>query len=116
MVGELEDVVDIRSAKSINALGIVSNDADAGVRAREEPDDEGLEGIGVLILVDEDVSETSCIVPAGFGMILQQQIGVEQEIIEVHCVRQPETLLVGGIYGMQFGHAVGTVAPPYRAI
>ncbi len=57
--------------------------------------------VGVLILVDEYVTEILLIVAAYFGVVTQQQIGVVEQIVKVHCSGHEASVEVGLIYFTQ---------------
>ena len=56
---ELEDVPHVRSPELVDRLVAVAHDADVAVLLREQEDHLVLDGVGVLVLVDEDVLEAA---------------------------------------------------------
>jgi len=85
-VGKVEDVAEVGSAPRVDGLGIVADDHEIVLRGGEEVDELGLEGVGVLILVDEDPLELALVVLADPGILLQEPQRLDEEIIEVHRV------------------------------
>jgi hypothetical protein len=55
LLREVEDVAEVRAAEGIDALRVVTDDRDIVVRTAHRPEDSGLEEIGVLILVDQQM-------------------------------------------------------------
>ena len=56
-VGKIEDVAHRRRAEGIDRLGVVADDGDAGAVGLQTEQDRRLQGVGVLVLIDEDVIE-----------------------------------------------------------
>ena len=56
-VGEIEDVAHRRRAEGVDRLGVVADDGDAGAVGLQTEQDRRLQGVGVLVLIDEDVIE-----------------------------------------------------------
>ena len=67
---EIEDVGEIGAAPGIDGLPVVANDTDIAVLVDEEADDLVLDGVGVLVFVDEDVLEFGLPFGADVGMLL----------------------------------------------
>ena len=59
LVGKVEDVAHGGGAERVDRLGIVADDRQAPASGLERQQDRGLEGVGVLILVDQDVVEAA---------------------------------------------------------
>ena len=57
-LGEGPHVLDCGVAEPVDGLGIVAHDGDGGTAVAEGVDDVGLNGVGVLKLVDEDMVES----------------------------------------------------------
>ena len=51
------DIVEIRAAKTVDRLGIIAHHHDVVVAASEQADNVGLQLVGVLIFVDQQVQE-----------------------------------------------------------
>ena len=47
-------------------------------------DDEVLREIGILILVDQDIAEEVAVLLCYLGVVAEEYVGVEQEVVEVH--------------------------------
>ena len=52
---EIQDVLDLRAAESVDGLGIVSDHADIAVKHRQLPQNDILREVGVLILVHHNI-------------------------------------------------------------
>ena len=63
--------------------------------AREQPQPEILNDVGVLILVDEDIAQPVLILAQDFLVLAKQPQAFEQEIAEVDRVERLQPLLVG---------------------
>ena len=83
---EVEDIVDVGAAEAVDALGIVAHHADALVLAGEQPDDALLGEVGVLILVDEHILEFPDVFLADVLVLVEEQEGLHQQVVEVHRV------------------------------
>ena len=114
--GKLQDVVDVGATKSVDALRIVAHHTDGGVRAGELPDDGMLCRVGVLILVHQDVLKALAIMFTHLRLLTKQEIGVEQQIIEVHGIGLVATLAIGCIDVAHLGDVVDAVALVERCI
>ena len=84
VLAEREDVLDLRAAERVDRLRVVAHDADLAVVLREAADDDVLRVVGVLILVDEDVAELLLIAGQHLGRVAQQDVGLQQQVVEVH--------------------------------
>ena len=78
---ELVHVLGRRSAKGIDRLGIVAHRAQVAVRSAEGEEDVALDGVGVLVLVDENVVEL--LSQRGRAVGRQQRAPVEQQVVVV---------------------------------
>ena len=56
---EIQDVLDARPAEGVDGLAVVAHHADVPVELREFLEDEVLGGVGVLVLVHQDVREAA---------------------------------------------------------
>ena len=63
--------------------------------------------IGVLVFVNQQIAKTVLIGIEHFGMMLEQQIGIEQQVIEIEGVRRLQPPLIFGIYPRDhLGHRI----------
>ena len=70
--------------KSLPGTGATSRQLrDGGVGAREQQQDLGLERVGVLELVDEDVREAALKLGAHLGAVADEVARAQQEVEEV---------------------------------
>ncbi len=83
-LGEAQDVVEVGAAEGVDGLGVVADDHDVALGSEHGVDDVGLEPVGVLVLVDQDVGVARGEPAPDIGVALEQQQPVEQQIVEVH--------------------------------
>ena len=81
---ERENILYRRAAEFIDALVIVADDADIAEAAREQRREQVLQAVRILILVDEDVSETALPVCTRVLVLLKELNGEEYQIVKVH--------------------------------
>ena len=81
---EIHDIAKCRPAKSVHRLRIVSDSHDVVMRERHFADDFGLQGIGVLVFVDHDVTMDVRDAAAKVLLRLQQLAHADQQIVVVH--------------------------------
>ncbi len=99
-VGERHDVLEVGAAPRVDALGVVAHGHDAVVRG-EPVHDLGLDGVGVLVFVDEDVAEAVVEILGdvrGLGEELQPEL---EEVVVVGDLVLALLLLVGGGEGRE---------------
>ena len=88
-----------KSARGIvHRLIRVAHHADVVVIACQHQHDLVLGLIGVLVLVDEDVTEPLAVVVEDVGVFTKQTHDVEQQVIEVHRPGALEPCLVLGVH------------------
>ena len=84
VLAEGEDVLNLRATERVDTLGIVAHHAHPAVLHREAADDDILRIVGVLILIHEDVLELLLILRQHLGAVAQQDVGLQQQVIEIH--------------------------------
>ena len=89
-----EDVADIRAAETVNALVVVAHHADIMPLVGQKTGQQVLQVVGVLILVDEDITEFVLIVRPHIRAVLQQPDGVQDDVIEVQRIGIPQFSVV----------------------
>ena len=57
--GEIEDVAHRRRAEGVDRLGVIADDGDTGAVGLQTKQDRRLQGVGVLVLVDQDMIEAA---------------------------------------------------------
>ena len=80
------------------------------VVARELAHDGVLGIVGVLVLVYQDEAKTLGIAAAGFLDTIEEQVGVEQQIVEIEGFGRAASTEVFGIDAMNFAEIVAAVA------
>ena len=81
---ELQDIIDVCPTKRVDALCVITNNADVVVVFREQTHDSVLGIVGVLILIDQNVTKTLCISLTHLFHFVKEKEGVEQQIIKIH--------------------------------
>ena len=94
---EVEDVADVGTAPRVDGLVVVADDHEVSVAAREHLRDLVLCLVGVLVLVDQDVPETAPVLVAHVGVVTEQDVRVEEQVVEVERVGPQQPLLVGPV-------------------
>ena len=84
---EREDIRYVGATERIDALGVVADDSQPIAPFGQAAYYAVLGKIGVLILVDKDISEPSAKSVADFGLIAHQNIHVVEQVVEIHCRR-----------------------------
>ena len=110
--GELEDAAHLRPPEAVDRLVRVADDGEVASVARQRPEQGDLAGVGVLVLVDEDVGEAGAqlvAVLAGQGGRAPDEVGVVDRALGVEVV---EVLLQEQAGRDQLGSALG--APERR--
>ena len=104
VVAEREDVLDFRAAERVDGLRVVAHDADLRVALREAADDDILRVVGVLVLVDQNVLEELLVARQHVGAVAQQDVGLQQQVVEVHRAVVLAALAVEVVEVAEFGH------------
>ena len=84
---KVEDIFNRSTAKFVDRLVIVANDADVVGAARQQPHQMELRNARVLVLVHDDIAKAVLVVFPRFRVILQQFDGVENQVVKVHGAR-----------------------------
>ena len=113
---ELQDVVDVRSTKSVDALGIVAHHTHRLPFLGQLIDDSLLSAVRVLILIDKNVSKLVDILPANVLVLVEQHVGIDQQVVEVHRIRLPAAGYIGRVDMGDVGHALLEVALQQTAV
>ncbi len=120
VLAEVEDVADVRAAETVDRLVVVADDRDVAVLGREQVDERVLRAVGVLVLVDEHVTEA--IAPLGQRLLVGpvQLDQLHDQVVEVEAPRAPQHLLVGVVDAPKDLVAVASVrdvlGPPQLAL
>ena len=84
---EVQDVVDVGTTETVDALGVVAHHADT-LTLLGQLHDNGLLGVvRVLVLIHQHVGKAVHILPAHLLMFAEQQEGLHQQVVKVHGVR-----------------------------
>ena len=92
VVPEVEDVLDAGPAERVDALAVVAHHGEVLVAGGHGAHDVVLGQVGVLVLVHQDVLEALLVLQHHVRMVAEQDVGVEQQVVEVHGGR-PEAAL-----------------------
>ena len=79
-----EDIVDIGPAKAVDALRVVAHDTQAVIFLAQLVNNQMLREVGVLVLVDQNVAEEILVTLQHVGVVAQQDVGVQQQVVKVH--------------------------------
>jgi hypothetical protein len=93
-LGERDDVLPVRAAPGVDALGVVADGHDL-VLAGEQVDDAALQAVGVLELVHEDVLEALAVVGERRRVVFEHMQPETEQVIEVAEV----AFLLRGVVG-----------------
>ena len=83
---KVQNVVDICSTKSIDALRVIANNTNTLVLASQLKNDALLGIIGVLILVDQYILEPHGVFFANVWKLAKQSIRLHQQIVKIHRI------------------------------
>ena len=106
---ELQDVINIGTTESIDALGIIAHHTDTRLWAGQEADDLVLHVVRILILIHENMRVPLQIAFAHLGMVIEQEEGFEQEVVEIHRIGHVLSSLILLIYSMDRLHTLHLV-------
>ena len=95
---ELQDVANVGATPRVNGLVVVTHHHDVLVLGRKQLGDGVLRVVGVLILVHHEVAETILIRLEHIGVVFEQQIRIQQQIVEVERVGGLQALLQTLVY------------------
>ena len=75
---EREYGLNLCTSEGVDALGIVTHDADIGVLQRQAAHDDKLRHVGVLILVNQEVLELILVLLQHIGGIALEDVGLQE--------------------------------------
>jgi len=101
MAFELEDIGDLGTSPTVDALVVVADGANVAAVAGEEGHQFELEGVGILEFVDEEVTVAVLEQFAFGGEFAEEACGEQEEIVEVNGVEILEFGFVTGIDGAE---------------
>ena len=90
---EIQDVANGGRTERVDGLSVIPDHSHVGGRSPHVPQDVGLQGVGVLILVDQDVIEASSKPPSG-GRVSGQRSPVQEQVVVVDDVLAPLAIRV----------------------
>ena len=93
-LAKVQDIVNVGSSETVNALGIIANDTNTLSLVGKELNYLMLSEIGVLILIDENKMETLLPMSCNLRIMLEDKPSVEQQIIKIHSVSLLQALLI----------------------
>ena len=91
---EAQDVLHVGAAPSVDRLVVVAHHAKILVILRQQVDDLELSVVGVLILVDHDVSELAGVFLPHLFVPVEQKRGLQEQVVEVERVVFQEVVRV----------------------
>ena len=101
---KIEDIFNIRPPEPVDGLVIVPHHADILPPAGQQPGQQILQMVGVLILVNEDIPEFLLVIGPHLLVLLQQVDRMEDNIVKIQGVGLPQPAVVTGINLRHAGH------------
>ena len=83
---EVQDVFDGSSAEAVDTLVVVTYDHQIAASARKKRGEDELRVVGVLILVNADVFEFSCVISAHLVLSAKKKDRLHNDIVEIKRV------------------------------
>ena len=96
-----EDVAIVGPAPGIDALGVIADGHDLVVVLDEKIDDAGLDRVGVLVFVDEDMLESGSHLLGNVRMVFQQFQPEMEQVVEVNQLSLAFLFLIALSQGFQ---------------
>ena len=109
-LGEIQNIVNVRSPEGVDALRVVAHHAYTLILLCQLQHDAVLCIVGVLILVDKHIAELLAIACQHVRKVAEKDIGIDQQIIEIHCSGLPATLPVAAVDIPYGRHLCGKIA------
>ena len=97
-LGKAEDIADIGTAERVDALRIVTHHAYCLTCLGQLPHDTALDIVGILELIDKQVSEAVDITVEHLGEILEKTVCIHQQVVKVHCIGKTAPLGIPLVY------------------
>ena len=94
---EAQNVVDVRAAPAVDRLVVVADAADVSRRAREQSEPQVLDGVGVLVLVDQNVAEAPLEAGEHVRVLPEEPQRLQEQVAEIDGVKRLQPRLVGGV-------------------
>ena len=91
---ELQDIIYISASERIDALGVIPYHADMAVSLAKPLHDQVLGEVRILILIHQYIPEEVPVFLQDGRMIPEQDIGLQQQVVEIHRSRLQATALV----------------------
>ena len=82
---ELQDVPDVGTPEPVDRLVAVADDAQVPVFLGKHHHQVVLDGVGVLVLVDQDVLEPTAVFVEHVGVAAEESHRIAEQVVEVHC-------------------------------
>ena len=108
-LGELQDILDVGSTEGVDTLGIIAHHAHLLVLLGELQHNAMLGKVGVLILVYQHVAKLRGILLADGRKVAKEDVGVHQQVVEVHGVALSTSLPVSAVNVVRRRHLGITV-------
>ncbi len=111
---EVKDVAQVGASPSVDRLVVVADHAQVAMGCGQFAQQQVLGGVGVLVLVDHQITETLLVFGQHLGKLFEQAHGEHDDVVEVDGVVGLERLLVARIDGG--GHVLVGVAPAHGEV
>lgn len=112
-IGETDDVAEIRAAPRVDALEVVAHHQQVAMVGGQRVHPGGLDHVGVLVLVHQDVLEAFAVVLKNVRVLTQQAQAIDEQVVEIHGVQVAFFLRIQGGHA---GHVVHVDLMPVEAL
>ena len=111
LLREAQNILNLRPTKTVDALRIIAHHTDVLMPSGQLPDDGMLGVVRILVLVYKQISKAVAVTLANVGMIAEQKIGVQQQVVKIHHVRLAAAVAVFLINLRHPGHIHRRIGP-----
>ena len=94
---EIQDIPDVCAPEFINALVVITDDAEIAVFGCEQADEAELRSIGILVFIHHDISEAFLIDVEHIRIRFKDFHRFHDEIIEIHGVVASQLFLISAV-------------------
>ena len=95
---EIKKVAEVRAAPGINALEVVAHHHEVAVGLDEHVHQFCLDGIGILVFVDQHILEFLLVKSTDALVFGEQPVRMEEQVVEIHGIGFALSLLISGVH------------------
>ena len=103
-IAEAKDILYHSATEGVNTLRIISYDGEDRIRSLQLLNDLILHPIGILILVNEDISKSPMKLVPHLRMLPQQPEHIDEKVIEVHRIGPEAAAQIALVDVLKAGH------------